>query len=160
MKHLAALVFLFLSAFLTADELSEVQWPPVNGGIPGWTGTFSAGKGGEMVVKKGVVHTGSKYPAGGRRSLNVRFALKGTGAGIGLYYYDRAGRLLGRDPERIPNAEETRFFQAVFRIPDKWEGKEIFSFRIYFSSGSGMTLSQFHADLQTGKGIADVPEKL
>ena len=86
MKHLAALVFLFCSAFLTADELSEVQWPPENSGIPGWNGTFSVGKGGGMVVKKGVVHTRSKYPAGGRRILNVRFALKGTGAGIGLYY--------------------------------------------------------------------------
>ena len=131
-------VLLILSSVLTlslfaADELPDLDWGLRNGKMKNWSGKMTPVNGGAVLKGRYVIsYCMRKYLIGEKRKAQINFTVRGYSGGIGVYYYDKNGILLGRDQERIPNAENFKEFEAVFELPETAKGKKVASFRVYF----------------------------
>ena len=136
---LAALLALSLSA---ADSLPDLDWKVLNGKMANWSGNVEPLPDGGMVLKgkNCISFSKRKYLVGDKRKARMRFSVQGYGSSIGIYCYGKDTRLLGQFQERLPNAEDKREFEAVFEIPKTMKGKEVASFRVFFSSSEGLKL--------------------
>ena len=143
----AAILALSLSA---ADPLPDLDWKVLNGKLANWSGNVEPLPDGGMVLKgkSCISYSKRKYLVGDRRKARMRFAVQGCGSSIGIYCYAKDNRLLGQFQERIPNAENKRDFEAVFEIPKTMKGKEVASFRVFFTSSDGLKLFSIGMNLE------------
>ena len=132
------IVFATLLAFslFAADSLPDLDWKVVNGKMANWSGNVEPLPDGGILFngKNCISYSKRKYLVGDRRKARMRFSVQGYASSIGIYCYGKTGALLGQFQERIPNAENAKKFEAVFEIPQTMKGKDVGSFRVFFSS--------------------------
>ena len=144
---LAALLALSLSA---ADPLPDLDWKVLNGKMANWSGNVEPLPDGGILFKGKhcISYSKRKYLVGDKTKARMRFAVQGYGSSIGIYCYGKDTRLLGQFQERLPNAEDKREFEAVFEIPKTMKGKEVASFRVFFTSSDGLKLFSIGMNLE------------
>ena len=132
-KKLRVFATLLAFSLFAADSLPDLDWKVVNGKMANWSGNVEALSGGGIRLK-GISYSKRKFLVGESRKAHVVFSVKGYSSSIGIYCYGKTGALLGQFQERIPNAENAKKFEAVFEIPQTMKGKDVGSFRVFFSS--------------------------
>ena len=133
-----------------ADTRPDLDWKVLNGKMANWSGKVEPLPDGGMVLKgkNCISFSKRKYLVGDQRKARVRFSVQGFGSSIGIYCYDQDSRLSGQFQERIPNAENPRDFEAVFEIPKTMKGKEVKSFRVFFSSPVSLKIMNVEMNLE------------
>jgi hypothetical protein len=143
---------LILLASLLALSLSAAEsldWNTRDGKLANWSGSVEPLEGGGMVLKgqNCFSYSKAKFPVRDQRNVRISFAVQGYASRIGIYCYSN-NRLAGTFMERIPNADNRKKFEAVFAIPQQIKGKNIDSFRIVFTSSSGLKIYQVEMFLE------------
>lgn len=134
--------FILAFSLFVADSLPDLDWKTVNGKMANWSGNVQPLSSGgiQLKGKNCISYSKRKYRVGESRKARVVFSMRGYASSIGIYCYGKKGTFAGQFQERIPNAEDTRKFEAVFEIPQKMKGKEVGSFRVFFTSSENLEI--------------------
>ena len=141
MKKSLILFASVLALSLAAAE--SLDWKTRDGKLTNWSGKVEPLENGGMQLKgkNCFSYSQAKFPVRDQRNVRISFAAQGCASRIGIYCYSN-NRFIGSFLERIPNAENRKNFEAVFAIPQQIKGKNIDSFRIVFTSSSGLKIYQ------------------
>ena len=144
--------YLILFASVLALSLSAAEsldWKTRDGKLTNWSGKVEPLESGGMQLKgqNCISYSQAKFPVRDQRNVRISFAVQGCASRIGIYCYSN-NRFIGSFLERIPNAENRKNFEAVFAIPQQIKGKNIDSFRIVFTSSSGLKIYQVEMFLE------------
>ena len=147
MKKSLILFASVLALSLAAAE--SLDWKTRDGKLTNWSGKVEPLENGGIQLKgqNCISYSQAKFPVRDRRNVRISFAAQGYASRIGIYCYSN-NRFIGSFLERIPNAENRKNFEAVFAIPQQIKGKNIDSFRIVFTSSSGLKIYQVEMFLE------------